>query len=175
MTVYKLGDRVPEIGDDSYICPSATVIGDVTIGEDCFIGPGARLRGDYGRIIIGSGTAVEDNVVVHARPGELCAIGKNVTLGHAAIIHNATIGDWSIIGMGAVVSDYAKLEEWAVVAEGAVVKNKQVVGSRKIAVGVPAKVIGEVGDAYMKQWIKFKAIYQDLARSKYPEGLEEVE
>ncbi|MFA5101898.1 MAG: gamma carbonic anhydrase family protein, partial [Candidatus Thermoplasmatota archaeon] len=107
------------------------------------MGPGARLRADYGSIRIGNETAVEENVVIHARPNEKTIIGNSVTIGHAAIIHNATIHDWAVIGMGAIVSDYAELGKWAVIAEGAVVKNKTKIPEKAIAVGVPATVIAE--------------------------------
>ena len=175
MTVYELGDRVPRTGKGTWVAPDATVIGDVTIGERCFIGPGARIRGDYGSIIVGDGTAVEDNVVIHARPGERCSIGRNVTLGHGCIVHNATLLDWAIVGMGAVVSDHAVVGEWGVVAEGAVVKNRGEVPPRRIAVGVPAKVVGEIDDAYVEQWTRFKGIYADLASKRYPAGFREID
>lgn len=175
MAVYELGDRRPIIGSGSYVCEDATVIGDVTIGADCFIGPGARIRGDYGTITIGDGTAVEDNAVIHARPDERCTIRKMVTLGHSCIIHNAILEDWVVIGMGAVVSDYATVGEWAVVAEGAVVKNKDTVPSRKIVAGVPAKIVADVSDRYVEQWTAFKGIYTDLASKRYPGGYRRID
>ena len=85
------------------------MFGDVTIGEECWIGPGARIRGDYGAIIIGSRSSVEDNCVIHARPEETSRIGDWVTLGHGSIIHNATIEDWVIVGMGGIGSRLAQL------------------------------------------------------------------
>ena len=120
MTVYRFEGREPILGAGSYVHPSADVIGDVTIGAGCWIGPGARLRGDYGTIILGDGTSIEDNCVVHARPGGRTQIGNHVTVGHGCVIHNATIHDSAVIGMGSVVSDWAIVGEWAVVAEGAV-------------------------------------------------------
>lgn len=163
--------HVPQIGKGAYVHPSADVFGNVQIGGGCWVGPGARVRGDYGRIVIGECTSVEDNVVIHARPGEQTTIGNWVTLGHGAIIHNATIHDWAVIGMGSIVSDWAVVGEWAVVAEGAVVINKQQVPGGRIAVGMPAKVIEKpVSDEYKKQWTHFKGVYVDLAR-RYPEGL----
>ena len=141
MTIYEFENKKPRIGKGTFIFQSADVIGDVTIGENCYVGPGARIRGDYGSIKIGNDTAIEENVVIHARPNEKTIIGDSVTIGHAAIIHNSTIHDWAIIGMGAIVSDYADIGEWAVVAEGAVVKNKTKVPDKSIAVGIPAKVV----------------------------------
>ncbi len=101
--------------------------------KNCYIGPGARIRGDYGTITIGDNTAIEENVVIHARPNDITVIGSHVTIGHAAIIHNATINDWAVIGMGSIVSDWAEIGEWAVVAEGAVVKNKQKIKNGKLS------------------------------------------
>jgi carbonic anhydrase/acetyltransferase-like protein (isoleucine patch superfamily) len=173
MAIYQFEDRVPQIGEGTYVHPSAEVIGRVTIGRGCWIGPGARLRGDYGEIIVGDETSIEDNCVIHARPGERCIIGNHVTIGHGSVIHNATIKDFAIIGMGAVVSDWALVGEWAVVGEGAVVPNSQEIPNRRIAVGVPAKILDrEVSAEYREQWTQFKKTYTDLAR-RYPRGLKE--
>ena len=94
--------KLPQVGLGTYIHPSADVFGDVMLGQGCWIGPGARIRGDYGTIVIGDYCTVEDNCVIHARPDELTRIGDRVTLGHACIIHNATIRDWAVIGMGGI-------------------------------------------------------------------------
>jgi carbonic anhydrase/acetyltransferase-like protein (isoleucine patch superfamily) len=176
MTLYEFTniEKKPVIGKGTYIFRSADIIGDVTVGKNCYIGPGARLRGDYGTIKIGDNTAIEDNAVIHARPSEITVIGKYVTIGHGSIIHNATINDWAIIGMGAVVSDWAEIGKWAVVAEGAVVKNKQKIPDYAIAVGLPAKVVGKVSDEYRKQWSEFKNTYRMLAVKKYPVFLKEI-
>ena len=171
MTIARFEDRVPSIGAGTYVHPSADVLGDVRIGERCWIGPGARIRGDYGRIVIGSCTSIEDNCVVHARPDEQTTIGDRVTVGHAAIIHNATVRDHAVLGMGCIVSDWADVGVWAVVAEGALVKQRFVVPDSRIAVGVPAHILEkEVGADYKEQWSRFKQVYVDLAR-RYPQGL----
>jgi len=98
-----------------------------------------------------------------------------VTLGHASIIHNAIIHDWAVIGMGAIVSDWAEVGEWAVVAEGAVVKNKQKIPNKAIAVGIPAKVVSKISREYEKQWTKYKQIYSDLARKRFPDSLKKID
>ena len=158
-------DKTPLIGEGSYIDPAADVLGAVTIGSCCWVGPGARLRGDYGRITIGDNTSVEDNCVIHARPGEETSVGSWVTIGHGAIVHNATIRDWAIVGMGSIVSDWTTVGEWAVIAEGAVVRQHQEVPTGAIAVGVPARTLPVgVDDAYKAEWTRFKRIYVDLAR-----------
>ena len=174
MPIYTFEGKTPKIGPGAHVFDSADVIGDVVLGHDVYVGPGARIRGDYGRIEIGDGTAVEDNVVIHARPDQKTRIGKSVTLGHGCIVHNCTIGDFCVVGMGAVVSDWAELGEWAVVGEGAVVRNKQVLEPGDVAVGVPAKVIAKVTDEYKEQWTRFKGIYASLARERYPKGMRRV-
>ncbi|MGB2986576.1 MAG: gamma carbonic anhydrase family protein [Phycisphaerae bacterium] len=163
--------KTPVIGDGSYVHPSADVFGDVRIGSGCWIGPGARLRGDYGRILIGDNTSVEDNCVIHARPDDQTSIGNWVTVGHGAIVHNATVRDWALLGMGCIVSDWAVVGEWAVVAEGAVVKQNLHIPDNRIAVGTPARILEkQVADDFKAQWREFKKVYVDLAR-RYPMGL----
>jgi phenylacetic acid degradation protein len=175
MSLYEFEKKKPNIGKGTFIFDSADIIGDVIIGEKCYIGPGARIRGDYGSIRIGSDTAIEENVVIHARPDDITIIGNKVTIGHASIIHNAFIHDWAVIGMGAIVSDWADIGEWAVVAEGAVVKNKQKIPKKAIAVGIPAKVVSEITDDYQKQWTKYKQIYSDLAAIRFPNSLKKID
>ena len=163
--------QTPRIGAGSYVHPSADVIGDVTIGAQCWIGPGARLRGDYGRIVIGDCTAVEDNCVVHARPGDRTTIGQWVTLGHGCIVHNAAVGDWAIVGMGAIVSDWAAVSEWALIAEGAVVRRRQTIPPGRVAVGTPAELLDKIMTEELKvEWRGFKQTYVDLA-ARYVGGL----
>ncbi|MGQ9593857.1 MAG: gamma carbonic anhydrase family protein [Anaerolineae bacterium] len=176
MAIYAFEGRTPKIGPNTYIHPSAEVIGLVTIGAGCWIGPGARIRGDYGEVVIGDGTSVEDNCVVHARPGEITRIGNHVTLGHGCVVHNATVEDWAVIGMGAVVSDWAVVEEWAVVGEGAVVRQNQRIPAQHIAVGVPARLLENrwVDEGYQAEWAHFKHTYTDLAR-RYPQGLKRLD
>ncbi len=172
--IYEFEGKVPEIGEGTYVHESAVIIGDVKIGKRCFIAPGAVLRGDYGTIIIGDDTAIEDNVVVHARPSETTRIGNHVTIGHGAIIHTPIIHDWAVIGMGAIISDFAEVGEWAAIGEGAVVKNRQNIPDESIAVGVPAKVIGKVSEEYKRQWTEFKRVYEELAERRYPDGLKRI-
>lgn len=155
----------------SYVHPAADVIGDVQVGSGCWIGPGARLRGDYGRIVIGDNTSVEDNCVIHARPGEQTTIGNWVTIGHGAIVHNATVHDYALLGMGSIVSDWAVVGTWAVVAEGAVVRQRQEIPSERIAVGTPARLLDQpVSEQHKAQWRAWKQLYVELA-ARYAAGL----
>lgn len=174
MAVYEFEGHVPRIGDNTYIHPTASVLGNVVLGKGCWIGPGVSIRGDYGEIVVGDYTSVEDNCVIHARPSERTEIGNWVTIGHSAVIHNATIRDYAVIGMRAVVSDWAVVGLWSVVAEGAVVRQSQEVPDDRIAVGVPARLLDKsVGQQYKEQWTHFKKVYVDLAQ-RYPEGLKQL-
>jgi carbonic anhydrase/acetyltransferase-like protein (isoleucine patch superfamily) len=170
MTVYAFGDRIPQIDPSTWIHPAADVTGKVIIGPNVYVGSGAVLRGDYGAIRVGAGSAIEENVTVHARPDEWTTIEDNVTIGHAAMIHNCTIRAGAVIGMNATVSDYVEVGEGAIVAEGAVVKSKTVVAPGMIAAGVPAKEIGPVSGQTTAFWQGFKELYRDLAR-RYPTEL----
>lgn len=174
VAILEFEGKKPIIGRGTYVFDSADVIGNVQMGEECYIGPGARVRGDYGQIVIGSRTTIEDNCVIHARPNEKCVIGNDVTVGHLSVVHNCKIEDFVIIGMGATVSDYAEIGEWAVIGEGAVVKNKQKIPGGTVAVGVPAKVVGEIDAKYKEKWTSYKKIYSELARRRYPKGLKRI-
>ncbi len=173
MPVYEFEGIKPKIDPSAYISPSADVIGSVTIGSKCYVGPGARVRGDYGEIEIGEGSSIQENSVIHARPGKKTSIGKYVTIGHGAIIHTPTIHDNATIGMGAIVSDYADIGEWAIVGEGCVVRNNQVIPSRKVCVGIPAKIIRDVDDKLVDLHTNYKTLYSELGK-RYKESLKEV-
>jgi carbonic anhydrase/acetyltransferase-like protein (isoleucine patch superfamily) len=138
------------------------------------VGPGAILRGDYGRIEIGSGTAVEENVTIHAPPQRVCQVGKKVTLGHGAVIHASTIGDLAVVGMGAVLSLGVKVGERAIVAEGAVVKMNQKVSAGVVVAGNPAAVIRNVTPEDEERWKRGKQLYIDLAKKYLKIGLQPI-
>ena len=170
--LYAFDGRKPEIGRGAYVSSHAIVIGDVEIGDGCYVGPGAILRGDYGRIEIGSGTAVEEGVIVHVPPEQVCHVGKKVTLGHGAIIHSKAIGDLAVIGMGAVVSLGGEVGERTIVAEGAVVKMNQKVSAGVVVAGNPAKVIRRVTPEDEERSERGKQVYIDLAKKYLKIGLQ---
>jgi carbonic anhydrase/acetyltransferase-like protein (isoleucine patch superfamily) len=170
--LYAFDGRRPRIGEGTYVSEHALVIGDVVIGENCYIGHGAILRGDYGTITIGAGTAVEEGVIVHVPPADLSDIGERVTIGHGAIIHSTLIGDRAVIGMGAVLSIRARVGENSIVAEGAVVKWNQVIPPDVVAGGNPARVIRPVANKDTELWAGAKQLYIDLAKKYLALGME---
>lgn len=164
MALYRFEDRTPQVGDGAFVAESALVIGDVRIGENCYIGHGAILRGDYGTIIIGDGTAIEEGVIVHARPADQTVFGRSVTVGHGAMIHNAHIDDYAVIGMRATISDYSRVGEWTIIGEMGLVKNSQQVPAKSIAVGVPVEVVSQITEKHQAIWGYGKELYRDMAR-----------
>ncbi|HDI60465.1 MAG TPA: gamma carbonic anhydrase family protein [Desulfobacteraceae bacterium] len=172
---YSFDGKVPVVGRGTYVSELATVIGNVEIGEDCYVGPGAILRGDHGRIEIGDGSAVEEGVIIHAAPGHTQAIGRKVTLGHGAMVHARTIGDGAVVGMGAVVSIESEIGAGAIVAEGTVVKWGQSIEAEVMAAGNPAREIRAVNDKDRLIWGYGKQLYIDLAHKYLEEGMHPVE
>jgi carbonic anhydrase/acetyltransferase-like protein (isoleucine patch superfamily) len=170
--LYKFDGRQPVVGETSYVSDTARVIGDVLIGDHCYIGHGAILRGDYGRIEIGNGTAVEEGAIVHAPPADLNRIGQKVTIGHGAVVHGKHVGDCAVIGMGAILSIWSEIGTWTIVAEGCVVKLKQTIPDRVVVAGNPAKVVREVKEKDREFWRKGKQIYIDLAEKYLDIGMQ---
>ena len=170
MAVYKYGDRIPVIGKNSYVSDSARVIGDVTIGDGCYVGHGAVVRGDYGKIIIGSGTAVEENAVLHIRPDGILELEESVTVGHGALIHGKRIEKQAVIGIGSIIGFDVVVGPWTIVAEGCVVPQKTILPGGKIIGGVPCEIIGNVKQKHKDFWTYGKQLYVDLA-AEYPEKL----
>ena len=169
--IFEFDGKRPAIGKDSYVSETAQVIGDVVIGDNCYVGHGAILRGDYGRIEIGNGTAVEEAVVIHSPPTGLYRIGKSVTLGHGAILHGNVIGDFSVIGMGAILSIFSETGEWSIVGEGSLVRANQKIAARMVAVGNPAKEIRDVTPGDQEVWNYGKKVYVDLALKYLDQGM----
>jgi carbonic anhydrase/acetyltransferase-like protein (isoleucine patch superfamily) len=140
MAIYRLGDLVPDIDPDAYVHPQATVIGDVTIGPDASIWPGAVLRGDYGAIVVGARSSVQDGTVIHAGPGFPTVVGAGCAIGHLAHLEGCTMEDGSLVGSGSVVLHFAVVGTGAVVGANAVVPNKMVIPAGALALGIPARI-----------------------------------
>ena len=138
MAVYALGDRTPQIHQDAYVHPDATVIGDVRLGAGTTVWPGAVLRGDYGTIIVGERTSIQDGTVIHATPDKATIIGSECVIGHIVHLEGCTIEDSCLVGSGSVVLHDAVVRSGGLVAAGAVVGNRVEVPAFAIAMGVPA-------------------------------------
>jgi carbonic anhydrase/acetyltransferase-like protein (isoleucine patch superfamily) len=140
MAIYRLGDQVPVIDPQAYVHPDAVVIGDVTIGPESTVWPGAVLRGDYGTITVGARTSVQDGTVIHAGPGFPTVVGSGCVIGHLAHLEGCILEDECLVGSGSVVLHHAVIGTGATVGANAVVPNRMHVPAGALALGVPASV-----------------------------------
>jgi len=159
----RLKAKSPQVGEGTWVAPSAEIIGDVEIGENCYIGFGAIIRGDFGKIKIGNESLVEECVVIHT--AEQTEIGNKVILGHMAMIHDATIHDEALIGMKAMICEFTTIGEKSIVAEQSLVRKQTLVPPGKIVAGSPARVVGNVGKHHRERLANGHNAYLQLIRS----------
>ncbi|HEY5530497.1 MAG TPA: DapH/DapD/GlmU-related protein [Candidatus Anoxymicrobiaceae bacterium] len=174
MPLYAFEGKKPSIGKTSFVHPDAVVIGNVSIGETCFIGAGAVLRGDFGTIIVEDGSNVQENAVLHAGPETITHLGPNSHVGHGAILHGCTLDEHVLVGMGSIINDGSHIGEGAVIAAGALVAPNTQIPERKLVVGVPGRVARDV-DPGMESfiWIGTR-LYQTLPE-RYNDTLEKLD
>lgn len=172
--IYEFNGYVPVVDISSFVHPQATVTGNVIIGANVYIGPGAAIRGDWGQIIIEDGCNVQENCTIHMFPGTTVYLRKNVHIGHGAIIHGADIGENCLIGMNAVVMDNVLLGAECIVGALCFVPAEMKVEPRKVLVGNPAKIIKDVSDEMIEWKTEGTKIYQQLPKDCF-NGLKEVE
>ncbi len=153
----------PVVHESAYVHPQATVTGQVIIGKNVYVGPGAAIRGDFGKIIIEDGCNVQENCTIHMFPGVTVTLKENAHIGHGAIIHGATIGRNCLIGMNAVIMDDAVLGDECIVGALSFVKANEVIPERSLLVGNPAKIIKQVSDEMMAWKTEGTKVYQQLA------------
>ena len=164
MPIYSLDGLIPVVHPTTFVHPMATLIGDVIVGAHCYLGPGAVLRGDMGRIIIGSGANVQDNCVLHTFPAKQVVLEDDAHIGHGAVLHGCVVRRGALVGINAVVMDDAVIGEQALVGAASFVRAGFTVPPRTLAVGSPARLVRELTE----QEIEWKATgtreYQELAR-----------
>ena len=165
MPDYDLTVTRPVVDPSVFVAPTATVIGDVTLGRDASIWYGAVVRGDMAAITIGEGSNVQDNATIHVDPGLPATIGRWVTIAHNVVVHGAVIEDGALIGMGAVVLNHAVIGHGSLVAAGAVVREGMVVPPGSLVAGVPAKVIKELSPEQQQHIIDNSREYIACARA----------
>jgi phenylacetic acid degradation protein len=160
--VYSFNNFIPVIHPSSYVHSQACVTGNVIIGKDCYIGPGAALRGDWGQIIIEDGCNVQENCTVHMFPGVTVLLKEGAHIGHGAIIHGATIGKNCLVGMNAVIMDNVVLGDECIVGALSFIKADSVFEKRSLIVGNPALKIKEVSNDMIEWKTKGTGLYQQL-------------
>lgn len=161
--VYAIDGMVPVVDPSSFVHPTAVLIGDVIVGPGCYVGPGAAMRGDFGRLVMHEGANLQDNCVVHGFPDSDTVLEPHAHVGHGAILHGCIVRADALVGMNAVVMDGAEIGECAIVAAMAFVKAGFVVPPRALVAGIPAKVLREVTDAELEWKRAGTRDYRNLA------------
>jgi len=163
--LYDLGEhRVATSGDDYFVAPNAAVIGRVELGAGANVWFGAVLRGDGNTISIGARTNVQDGAVVHVDHDAPARIGADVTIGHAATVHGCTVGERSLIGIGATILSHAIIGRYCIVGAGALITERKAFPDRSLIIGAPAKRVREVTEEEMQMLVETAAHYVELGR-----------
>jgi phenylacetic acid degradation protein/carnitine operon protein CaiE len=160
--IFEFNGNKPVIDSSSFIHPQANITGNVVIGKNVYVGPGAAIRGDFGKVIIKDGANVQENCTIHMFPGLTVTINEGAHLGHGCIIHGATIGCNSLIGMNAVILDDAIIGKECIVGALTLVNSEMVVADRKVVVGNPGKIIKDVSEDMIAWKTEGTKIYQSL-------------
>ena len=172
--IYSFKGHIPVVHESSFVHPLAAVTGNVIIGKDCYIGPGAAIRGDWGEIILEDGVNVQENCTIHMFPGKTIVLKKGAHIGHGAIIHGANLGYNCLIGMNSVIMDGAEIGDECIVGALSFVKAEAKFSKRSLIVGNPAKAIKNVSDEMMEWKTAGTKLYQQLP-SDCHESLKVVE
>jgi phenylacetic acid degradation protein len=160
--VFEFNGYRPVIDKSSFIHPNAAVTGNVIIGKNVYVGPGAAIRGDWGQVIIEDGCNVQENCTIHMFPGTTVLLKNSAHIGHGAIIHGATIGRNSLIGMNSVLMDNSVIGDECIVGALTFVPAEMIIDKRKVVVGNPAKIIKDVSDEMILWKTRGTALYQQL-------------
>jgi len=165
--IYAFDGIRPVVHESAFVHPNATVTGNVTIGRDVYVGPGAAIRGDWGEVVIGDGCNVQENCTIHMFPGVTVVLEPSAHIGHGAIVHGARIGRNSLIGMNAVIMDNATVGAECIVGALTFVPADMQIPDRKIVVGNPAKIVKDVSDEMIAWKTDGTALYQALPEQLY--------
>lgn len=174
MAIYEFDGYKPVVHESAFIHPQAAVTGNVVIGKDVYIAPGAAIRGDWGKIVIKDGCNVQENCTIHMFPGVTVVLEESAHIGHGAIIHGAHIGRNCLVGMNAVVMDNVKLGAECIVGALAFVPEGMEIGKRKLLVGNPAKIVKEVSNEMINWKSEGTKLYRQLPAELH-ETLKECE
>lgn len=164
LDVYSINGVTPVVDPTAFVHPSAVLIGDVIVGANCYVGPCASLRGDFGRIELRAGANLQDVCVMHGFPGTDTIVEEDGHIGHGAILHGCIVRRNALVGMNAVVNDNAEIGESAIVAAMAFVNARMVVPPRMLAAGIPARVVRELTEQEMAWKVDGTRGYQHLTQ-----------
>jgi phenylacetic acid degradation protein len=165
--IYEFNGYIPVIDETAFVHPQATVTGNVIIGKDVYIGPGAAIRGDWGEIIIKDGCNIQENCTIHMFPGVTVTLHEGAHIGHGAIIHGATVGKNVLVGMNSVVMDNVIIGDNCIIGALCFVPADMQIPERKVVVGNPAKIVKDVSDEMIAWKTQGTALYQALPKECY--------
>lgn len=160
--IYEFESYKPVVHESSFIHPLAAVTGNVIIGRDCYIGPGAAIRGDWGQIILEDGCNVQENCTIHMFPSVTVLLMEGAHIGHGAVIHGAKIGRNCLVGMNAVIMDGVELGDESIVGALTFIRDGEKIPNRSLVVGNPSKIIREVSDELLAWKTEGTKLYQQL-------------
>lgn len=160
--IYEFESIRPVIHESAFVHPNATVIGNVTIGRDVYVGPGAAIRGDWGGIVIEDGCNVQEGCVIHMFPGVTVVLEPSAHIGHGAVVHGARIGRNALVGMNAVIMDNATVGAECIIGALTFVPSEMQIPARKVVVGNPAKIVKDVSDEMLAWKTEGTSLYQSL-------------
>ncbi|WP_291735372.1 gamma carbonic anhydrase family protein [Leisingera sp. F5] len=164
MTLFALGDHQPRIHEDTWVAPDANLIGKVVMEAGASVWFGVTIRADHEEIRIGEGTNVQENVVMHIDAGYPLTIGNNCTIGHKAMLHGCTIGENTLVGMGATILNGAKIGKNCLIGAGALITENKEIPDNSLVMGSPGKVVREVDAALAEKLTQSAQLYQDNMR-----------
>lgn len=162
MAIYEFDGYRPVVHESAFVHPHAAVTGNVVIGRDVYVGPGAAIRADWGEILIADGCNVQECCVIHVFPGATVTLAESAHLGHGAIVHGANIGRNTLVGMNAVVMDRARVGAECVVGALTFIPAEMTIPDRKVVVGNPARVVKDVSDEMIAWKTDGTRLYQEL-------------
>lgn len=160
--IFEFNGYRPVIHESAFVHPNATVTGNVIIGKDVYIGPGAAIRGDWGEIIIEDGCNVQEGCTIHMFPGVTVRLKESAHIGHGAVVHGAQVGRNSLIGMNAVLMDNCQIGDECIVGALTFVPAEMIIPNRKVVVGNPAKIVNDVSDGMISWKTEGTKLYQKL-------------
>ncbi|PWC54789.1 gamma carbonic anhydrase family protein [Azospirillum sp. TSO22-1] len=172
--LYEIDGKAPQLAASSWAAPNAALVGDVVLEDEASVWWGAVLRAEAERILIGEGSNVQDNAVLHVDPGFPLTMGKNVTVGHQAMLHGCTIGDGTLIGIGATVLNGAKIGRNCLIGAHALIAEGKVIPDGSVVMGMPGKIMRQVGDDDLARLAGPALVYRERAK-QYARGLKPVE
>ncbi len=172
--IYEFKGFIPVIDPTSFIHPQAAVTGDVVIGKNVYVGPGAAIRGDWGRIIIEDGCNIQENCTIHMFPNKIVRLEESAHIGHGAVIHGASIGRNTLVGMNSVIMDGVEIGEESIVGALTFIKAEEKIPRRSLVIGNPGKIVKEVSDEMIQWKTEGTELYQRLPQECF-DGLKSVD